>query len=212
MNLTLFKKEVKSSIKLLLILAAIASFYILIIVGMYNEITDAMRELLENMPDLFNMFGMGGIPANIMEYMVEYLYGFILLIVPMIFVIVRADSLICKYVEKGNMAILLAAPIKKEKIVLTQMLVLISGIVVLTFYITILQVIVAACTSPAEFNFGQLILINFGLLSLQLFIGGVCFLTSCIFNQSRLSLGIGAGISFLMFILYMLSMTNDKTE
>lgn len=78
--------------------------------------------------------GMKAHASNLLGFMVSYLYGFILLIFPMVFSILRGNALIARYVDKGSMLSLVAAPVKRCTIAFTQMSVLISGIVLLIFY------------------------------------------------------------------------------
>ena len=47
--------------------------------------------------------------ADLLGFMISYLYGFILLVFPMVFCILRANGLVAKYVDRGSMACLLAA-------------------------------------------------------------------------------------------------------
>ena len=53
---------------------------------------------------------------------------------------------------------------------------------------------------------------NAGLLCLHLFIGGVCFLASCAFSDTKYSLAFGAGVPALMFLLQMLANAGDAAE
>ena len=62
--------------------------------------------------------------------------------------------MIAKYVEKGSMASLIAAPVKRSTIVFTQMMVLVSGVFLLIVYSTILEIVVSQSSfrenSPLE--------------------------------------------------------------
>jgi ABC-2 type transport system permease protein len=55
------------------------------------------------------------------------------------------------------------------------------------------------------FNVGSYINLNIGIFLLMFAIGGVSFMFSCIFNLSRNSLALGAGIPFAFFILNMMA-------
>lgn len=213
LNLTLFKREMKSSIKTLLIFAAILTLYIPIIVSMYNPDTASMlEEFAKAMPEIMAAVGMTGTASSLTGFLSSYLYGMLLLVFPMVFTILRANGLIARYVDRGSMVSLVAAPVKRITVAFTQMMVLISGIIMLLLYCTILEITFSAMYFPGELETSALLGLNLGLLFLQLFIGGICFLASCIFNDAKYSIGVGAGIPTLMYILQMLSNTGGNAE
>lgn len=74
------------------------------------------------------------------------------------------------------------------------MIVLISGVSILVVYSTMLEHTCAEINLPNELVMFGPLLLNSGLLCLHLFIGGICFLASCIFSDARYSVGFGAGI------------------
>ncbi|HPF86448.1 MAG TPA: ABC transporter permease subunit [Candidatus Limiplasma sp.] len=215
MNATLYKREMKSSWKLLVIFAAILALYVVMIIVMYSpEMLTMFRQFNETMPQMMAAFSMDFTEESLtlLGYMVSGLYGYILLLFPMIFAIIRGNGLVARYVDRGSMASLLAAPVKRRTVAITQMMVLITGIVALVVFTTALEIVTIAAYAPKQAETGRLLLVNLGLLGLQLFIGGVCFLSSCVFNESRTSLAFGAGIPGVMFVLQLLAQAGDKTE
>lgn len=212
-NGTLYKREMKGSIRLLLIFAAILTMYISIIISMYNpKMMHTLDTFSEAMPELMAAVGMTPGAASLLGFMVSYLYGFILLIFPMVFSILRGNGLVAKYVDRGSMAALAAAPVKRRTIALTQMSVLISGVFLLILYSTVLEIVIAQNYFPGDLELPKLLMLNGGLLCLQLFIGGICFLASCLFSDTKYSLGFGAGIPSLMYVLQMLANAGEKAE
>ena len=128
-NLALYKREMKGSIKLLVIFAAVMALYISVIISMYDpELMKTLDGFVEVMPELMAAVGMSAGATSLLGFMISYLYGFILLIFPMVFCILRANGLIAKYVDKGSMVSLVAAPVKRRTIACTQMSVLLSGV------------------------------------------------------------------------------------
>lgn len=212
-NWTLYKREMKGSIKLLIIFLAIITMYISIIISMYKpELMSMLDGFVEVMPELMAAVGMNAGAASLLGFMVSYLYGFILLIFPMVFCILRGNALISKYVDKGSMVSLVAAPVKRHTIALTQVKVLVSGILILVIYSTILQLICAEISFPGKLDVADLLILNTGLLCLHLFIGGICFLASCIFSDTKYSVAFGAGIPAFMYILQMLANVGGSAE
>lgn len=212
-NLTLYKREMKNSVRLIVIFAAIMTMYVSIIISMYDpELMKTLDGFVEVMPDLMAAVGMSAGAANLLEFMISYLYGFILLIFPMLFSILRGNGLIAKYVDRGSMVTLTAAPVKRRTIALTQMSVLLTGIIVLICYVTVLEIAVAQGSFPGELALRDLIKVNAGLLCLHFFIAGICFFFSCLCSDTKYSIGFGAGIPALMYVLHMLANAGEKAE
>lgn len=213
LNFTLYKREMKGSIKTLLIFAAILTLYIPIIVSMYNPDTaSTLEQFAQAMPELMAAVGMSGSAANLTGFLSSYLYGMLLLVLPMVFTILRANGLIARYVDRGSIVTLVASPVKRSTVAFTQMKVLGTGIFVLILYCTILEIACSAVYFPGQLDISAVLTLNMGLLCLHLFIGGVCFLASCIFNDVKYSIGVGAGIPTLMYILQMLANTGGNAE
>lgn len=213
MNGALYKYEMKSSMKLLIIFAAIMTMYVSIIIGMYDpKMMNMLDEFAKAMPEIMAAVGMNISTTSLLGFMVSYLYGFILIVFPMVFCIVRGNGLIAKYVDKGSMVSLMAAPMKRSKIVITQMMVLISGVVLLIGYVTILEYCVAQSYFPNEIGKSELWKLNIGLLCLHLCIASIIFLASCVCSDTKYSVGFGAGIPAVMYIMKMLANVGGKAE
>ena len=149
-NITLYLREMKKSIKMLLIFGVVITMYVCSIIGMYDpQMMETLDSFYDMMPELMASVGMSIGANSLMGFMVSYLYGFILLIFPMVFCILRGNGLIAKYMDSGAMSVLLAAPIKRKKIVCTQLAVLLSGVCLLVLYITGLELVcmVLGCIS-----------------------------------------------------------------
>ena len=212
-NWTLYKREIKGSVKLLLIFGAIMTLYVAMIISVYDpEMTETLDSFYDMMPELMASVGMTAGATTLIGFMISYLYGFILLIFPMVFCILRGNGLLAKYVDKGSMVTLVAAPVRRRTVAFTQMTVLISGVLLLIGYTTALEVAVARACAPGELVLSELLTLNCGLLCLHLFIGSICFLASCTFSDTKYSLGFGAGIPALMYVLQMLANTGEKAE
>lgn len=213
LNLELYKREMRGSVKLLLIFSMIITLYVSIIISMYDpEKMKVFDGFVDAMPELMAAVGMHAGATSLIGFMSSYLYGFILLVFPMVFSILRGNGLIAKYVDNGSMVSLIAAPVKRRTIVMTQMAVLISGILFLIFYSTLLEWICAEKGFPGELDVKTLLMLNTGLLCLQLFIGGICFFASCVCSSTKYSIGFGAGIPAFMFVLQMLANAGEEAD
>lgn len=212
-NFTLFKQGVKGSWKMLLIFAAVLTLYVSIIISMFDpEKMELLDEYTKIMPEIMAAVGMTAGATTLLGFMSSYLYGFIMIVFPMVFSILYGNKLIAGHVDRGSMTYLLAAPVKRYTVAITQIKVLITGILALVLYITILELSIAEATFPGSLEIGTLLVLNFGLFCLHLFIGGICFFCSCLFSDVKYSIGFGAGIPALEFIIQMLSNTGEQME
>lgn len=212
-NGALYKRGMKGSIKLLVILGAVMTLYVSVIISMYEpELAKLLDSYVELLPELMAAVGMTAGATSLLGFMCSYLYGFILIIFPMLFCILQGNGLIAKYVDNHSMVSLLAAPVKRRTAVFTQMTVLLSGILILNLFILLLEIGCAEHYFPGELDMERLLVLNAGLLCLHLFIGGVCFLSSCIFSETKYSVGFGAGIPILMYVLKMLANMGGSAE
>ncbi len=205
-NVALYKRGMQGSWKMLVIFAAVLTMYFTIIVTMFDpELGSALDELAAAMPQLMAMVGMNPADTTLVGFMSAYLYGFIMLVFPMVFSILCANRLIAQQVDRGSMAYLLAAPVKRSSVAFTQMKVLAGGIFALVAYATVLGVVSCEAFFPGELEIGKFLLLNVGVLCLQLFIGGICFFCSCVFSSTKYSVGFGAGVPALAFVIQMLA-------
>ena len=203
----------KRSVRLLVIICALLALYVSVIISMYEpEMAELLDRYVDLMPEIMSAVGMTTGATSLIGFMCSYLYGFILLLIPALYCIVRAHGLIAKYTDNSSMVSLLAAPLKRRTIALTQLIVLMSGILIMVLFTTVLEIICAEHFFPGELDTERLLVLNGGLFSLQLFIGGICFLASCFFSDAKYSLSFGAGIPILMFVLKMLANMGGKAE
>ncbi len=212
-NMTLYKRGIQGSWKILMIFAAVIAMYFTIIISMFDPaFGSALAELSKAMPDLMAMVGMNPASGELVSFMAAYLYGFIMLVFPMIFSILSANKLIARHVDRGSMTYLVAAPVKRSTVAFTQMKVMGTGLFALVLFATVLGIVVCEISFPGELAIGSFIMLNVGVLCLQLFIGGICFLASCIFNDSKYAVAVGAGIPALGFIVQMLANAGKEFE
>lgn len=212
-NSTLLKKEFKSNYKILLIFIAVLTMYETIIISMFNpELGATLDTFAKAMPQIMSAFGMANTGSNLTEFLANYLYGFLLLVFPMILEIILANKLVAKYVDNGSMAYLLSTPNSRLKIVITQALFVIINISILVLYVTVLGIICSEAMFPGDLNIERFILINLSVLAMHIAISGVCFFASCISNDMKLSYSIGAGLPIAFYIIQMLANMGGKLE
>lgn len=213
MNTTLFKKEIKSNWILLVIFMAVLSLYGVMIVMMFDpKMGDSLRMMAESMPQIFAAFGMLNVGATLLDFISSYLYGMLFIAFPAVYIIILANRLVAKYVDNGSMAYLLAVPEKRRRIVTTQCAFLVFSLVVMVAYITGLILVTEQILFPGEMDTAAFIRVNVGLLGLLVFLAGVCFCASCVFNESKTSTGIGTAIVVYAILAQMISRVGEKFE
>ena len=132
---TLILKEIKANYKIFIIFALIISMYGSIIVAMYDpELGKSLNMMAESMPQLFAAFGMQNPGLTMMDFIINYLYGFILIVIPFVFVVIMSYRLIARYIDKGSMAYLLTTGLSRIQVILSELIVFIIGVFALIAY------------------------------------------------------------------------------
>ncbi len=212
-NWSLYKQGLKSHWKTSLIFFGIVTMYITIVISMYDpELSGALEEFYEMMPEVMAAMGMSGDITSLNAFLVAYLYGFILVIFPMIFFIIVANHLVVSHADRGSMAYLLASPNNREKIIFTQVKVLGTWISLLVLYATILMYLTSTIMFPGELAIRGFLILNVGLLLFHLTLGGIAFLASCLFNETKHAVLVGAGLPILFFMIQMLVNMGGELE
>ncbi|MDL2253236.1 ABC transporter permease [Ruminococcaceae bacterium OttesenSCG-928-I18] len=212
-NFTLYVRGMKSSGKMLLLFAVVLVLYFAVVVWMFDpELQESLEQFQQTMPELMSAFGMGQQDHSLTGFVTSYMYGFMMLVFPMVFSILLANRLLAGAVDHGWMAYLLASPNTRIKIALTQGKVLGSGLVILILVSALSGLLFCEWLFPKELELKGFLFINLGVLALQLFIAGFCFFASCLFNETKHSLALGAGIPCLAYLVQMLANIGEEFE
>lgn len=213
MNKILFFRECKANYKLLLIFMAVLTMYGSMIVAMFDpELGESLNMMAESMPELFAAFGMLDVGATMIEFVANYLYGFLLIAFPSVFIVLLSNRLLTRYIDRGSMAYLLATPNRRSRIILTQAAAMAFGVLCLVLYVTGLCLAVSEGMFPGEMDIEKFLILNAGLYGLLLFLSSVCFLTAAVFNEGKRATGIGGGLLVAFLLLQMVSQVGDKFE
>ena len=85
MSLPLLRRELRANYKMILLFLAVITLYSTVIIAMYDPKLGASLDLMaESMPELFAAFGMTNAGATMLDFIANYLYGFILIAIPML--------------------------------------------------------------------------------------------------------------------------------
>lgn len=213
MNKTLFAKEMRSSVFVTAIIAMVLAMYVSMIVSMFDpELGESLDMMMASMPDLFSAFGMAKPSTTLVDFMFNYLYGFLLTAFPIVLILILVNKLVVRYIDRGTMAYLLATPVSRVRIAGTLAGVLVIVLVVLMVIVTLLEVGTAAALFPGELDVEALLRANVGLLGLWIALAGLCFVSACLFSNAALALWAGGGLCILSFLVQMVAQVGDKFE
>lgn len=206
----LFKRSFVSSLKLMIIFAAILLMYGGVIIYMYDpDLASILGEFQDLMPGVMQMMGMEGYASTLIGFVDTYLFGFIFTVVPMIYIILMGSRMVLKYVEGGSMALLLSSPYDRYKIIFTQAMVLVTSIIILDIFIYLMVWGTSEVFFPGELDMGIYTTMQIGCTFFHLMLGGITFLASSVFNDSKGYLAIGTGLPLIFMLINMLSNFSD---
>lgn len=126
-----------------------------------------------------------------------------------IFIVVVGNSLVVDQVDRGSMAYVLSTPTKRSAVANTQAIFLIAT-PFLMIAVTCASRLIASHIFLDSVNTKVVLVMYLGMYILVEAICGICFLGSCIFNQSRKAMGFGGGITVWFFIASLLGLFGSK--
>ncbi len=180
---------------------------------MYDPKTSEMLDqFAAMMPEMMAAFGISDFGSTLTEFISTYLYGMLLLLLPLVFIIMLANRLIMSYIDNGSMAYLLATPNTRKKIVTTQAIVLVFSLFLLISLTTLIEIITIAALFPEELEINSLLLLNAGLFCLHFAISSMCFFISCSSKDSQMSYGLSIAIPVGFYLIQALANIGGKLE
>ncbi len=206
MSKALLKATLKANYIMLIIFLLVLMMYSSIIIGMFDpENTGAWDSMFELFPqEMLKAMGFQLLDASLFGFIAGYLYGFIMLMFPLIYIILLGPRMIASYVDSGSMSFLLSTPNARKKIAVTQAIYMSLSIIGLMSVVTLINLVLSEVMFPGHMNLYSYFLLNLNLISLLSLLGGISFLFSCIFNETRFATAFGAGIPIGFFVINML--------
>jgi ABC-2 type transport system permease protein len=216
MNLSLFQSMVKTNGKLIAGFAFGSFFYLLLIIWLYPTVagSTAMEDLLQSMPqEMLKAFGLTEGFGSIEAFIAGEYYGLLFIIILLIYSVMTSTSLVARLVDGGSMAYLLSSGLSRMKVIITQLIVLLSGLVLITLF-TFISGLVGTnfLIDDVTLNTSQFLRLNIVGFLLFYTICGYCFLFSSLLNDEKKALGLSAGLSMFFYILDLASKMSEKVE
>ncbi len=210
MSTVLFKRSFKTSASLLVIFIAILTLYASVMITMFDpEMGEGLEMIMQTMPEIFEALNMTGTGGTLVEFLSNYLYSFLFIVFPLVYIAILSINLVAKYTDTGSMAQILAMPVSRAKVIVTQAFALISGVLLIVLYVTCFLAVMAHMTFPNELEISKFLLLNIGLFGMLLFFAGLCFCASCIFDDTKNAAIFGAGPCVLFVLINMAANAAD---
>ncbi len=210
----LFMFDLRENKMLIIIFTLILMMYGTISVSMYNpQSIQGFEAIINMLPEqMIKMFGFDLIAGDITKYLGGYLYGFIMVIFPMIFIIMVGTRLVSRHVDKGSMIYLITMPYTRKRIITTQAVFYVLSLLFVLGFNVGLIILIAHIRFPGLLDIGSFLMLNLVTFAVHLALTGVAFLFSVLFGDSSKSLGVTGVLLISFFVLNMLSSISDKTD
>lgn len=211
MILPLFKHELRSCLLPTSIIAAVVVLYAVVIIGMYDpELGESLVLMRDAMPELFAAFGMADQGTTLLEFVVNYLHGFLLVVLPLVLVAVLVSRLVVRHIERGSISYLLAQPVSRTRLMLSQAGVLALCLALLMAVLTASELACAQAMFPGEIGAADLVAVNVATLCLWVFLSGACWAGACALPSVTAARWAGVAVCSLFVLVQMLSGVGDE--
>jgi len=209
---TLFIATTRKNWSLLLIFFGVLSFYMAVMLAMYNpQDMQAITSMLDLFPeDLMHMMGFSQLITDLTQYLASWLYGLLMLGFPMVYCIILGNRLVAKPVDSGSFAYLLSTPNSRSKIIFTLGLYALLSVGVLFVGLSGMGVLLAWLLLPHELDIAAFLNLNLTTMLVNMLVMMIAFFFSCLFNDSRRSSMFGAGLPILFLLMNMLGGASDQ--
>lgn len=198
---------------MLVVMFLTIALYIVTTLTMYDpELGESLNAMMESMPEMFAAFGMAEPSTTLIGFMLNYLYGFLLTLFPFILIVILANKLMVRYLDRGTMSYLLATPHSRTSIVCSLIAAFIALLAALMVLTTLTEIVSTELMFPGELDINELLITNIGLFALWIFLAGLCFLSACLFSHAGAALWVGAGLGIVFFLMQMIANVGEDFE
>ncbi|MBM6617569.1 ABC transporter permease subunit [Bacillus suaedaesalsae] len=216
MNLHLLKAMYKTNGKIIGGIAVTSFLYLWLIIWLYPTIADsqAMDELLKSMPpEMMSAFGLSQGFGSIEAFIAGEYYGLLYIIICLVYVVLVSTALVARLNDHGSMAYLLATGVTRSQVIITQMVVLVSGLFLIAL-LTYLSGISGTRFIIEDVSINSSHFLKLNVVGFLLFfaVSSYSFLITCIVSDEKKALGISAGITLLFFIFNLVGKMSEDID
>ncbi len=210
----LFRYNLKSNRLLWISMISVMSMYYLIILSMFDpKSVEALNAMLEMFPKaLLDAMGFTQFGTTLIEYIVGYIYGFLIFLFPMVFVVSLHHKLMASPIDKGSFIHIMSTHHSRIKILLTQLIS--SWVLVLGFFsaTTLISSLGAILMFPNELDLEGYLFINVYVIVLYLAISAILFMISSIVEEGSHALTLQVSVPVFFVLMKMLAGVGEKFE
>lgn len=206
-NFPYFKYTVKSNFKFLIAFTAVLCLFLIVMCNVFTP--DTVNTLQQATRGTFAAHILSG-NGTLIGFMANSFYALMAIVFPMVYSIMVGNRMIAEKIDKGSMAGFLTTPITRTQITMTSALYFILSLIVMWSVASVVGIMAAQMFQPDALDFETFLLLNIGAFLYHFVISGICFSASCIFQTSKASLTIGAGLPLTFFVISLfLKLSND---
>lgn len=198
----LFKKEMRHGLPILIGILLLLSLYNFIIIDMFDPVKSATLDaIMAKLGGMMEAFGMKPGAKGLLGHVAMYLYGFIMILFPVIFSIIFGNRLMGNYLDTGSMAYILSSPYKRRTVIINQLAVFFINLLIIFTYVGLVTIIFGGGRWDLDTpNFLKLLA---GCFFLHLFIASFIMHLNVIFADSGKTIATVTGIILIMYLFQM---------
>lgn len=215
MSRSLFLSMVKMHGKTVISYGLGMAAYMLLVIWVYPSIahSTALNTVLHNLPhSMTRLIGAQSGFAQVGDYLAAEFYGFLYVIILAIYTVTASTQLMAHLIDNGSMSYLLATPVSRAAISMTQAVQLVCGIIVIGICATSSALLGVHWFVGAKNGLNVSHFIEMNLVGVLLFIliSAYSFFFSCIARDERTTLAMSASLTIIFYALNTIATLSDK--
>lgn len=204
-----FKQIIKSNCKFLCAFTLVLCIFLIVMTNVFTpETVSNLQAATQGTIAAHILTGNG----TLVSFMSNSFYALMAIVFPMVYSIMVGNRMIAEKIDKGNMAGFLSTPTTRLQITLSSAIYFILSLAVMWGVSSIVGIIAANAFQPDALDIDTFLMLNLGAFLYHLAISSICFCASCIFNTSKNSLTLGAGIPLFFFVISLFMKLSDKLD
>lgn len=213
--MTIFKRELSSGTKSLLIWVVITSLLMALSLSMFQSFADQSEEVNELMasfsPEMLEALNASNIDfGNALEYF-AYIYQYVLLAACIMAMLISVSAL-AKEEGESTIEFLYAKPITKSQILIQKLLSLLVQIVIYTLVVVLISYVMLVIFSGQEIALLPVVLVGLVTFLAQLFFCGIGLLISVFVTKTRLYTPVSMGVVMALYFLGMVANVSEEVK
>lgn len=208
----IFRQTLKANIRMTAMISLITSLMMVVMVAVFEPATIKSVTSALGGSGLLHASGTGASDA-FLSMLGSTFFAIHGILLPIIFIILTANSLLASQVDKGSMAYLLSTPTKRSTVVRTQAFFLIGALILMFLLVSAAGALsINHWQSSIHVDMTKYYEMMLGLFLLMFATSGISFFASSWFNLSKNSLLFGGGLPVAFFLFHLMSTMSSSIE